>query len=504
MELRFKAKVFEIEQGQNEVVLNEAQAKELDFALHDRVQLECGKRKAVAIVDYSHHAVKKGELGVFSEVTDALKVKGGSTIILKPSQRPASLDAIRKKLDGKSLEPAEVRSIITDLMAQRLSTAELAAFIAAIHTRGMSVDETIALTEAILESGERLTFKKGPVLSEHSIGGVAADRTSMMFVPIIASMGLKIPKTCSRAISSAAGTADVMELFAEVAFPVKKMKAIVEKTNGCLVWGGAVNMAAADDKLIQIRHPLHLDPKPLLLSSILAKKKAEGAQFVLLDIPTGQGAKIADVEEARLLANDFTALGLHLGMKVDVTITDGSEPMMPFIGPALEARAVLETLQGRGQKDLAEKTCRMAGVALAMVKKISPEDGYKQAKQRLDGGFALKKFKEIVEAQGGDPDIKTDDLNPGEHNYTMESKDGGRIRHIDNKRISRVVRSLGAPEDKKAGMRLFALKGDHLEAGKPLLEIYASSKEKLDYGIEMLKLHNPIEIENIIIDVVKK
>ncbi|MBI5225923.1 thymidine phosphorylase [Candidatus Micrarchaeota archaeon] len=503
MDLRFKVIVYDIEQGQNEVILNESQAQELDFALHDRLLLKAKGKKAVAIVDYSHKAVPKGGVGVFWEVALALGIKTGDSITLQSCPRPASLEAVRKKLDGKALEPSEVQSIIADLMAQRLSTGELAAFIAGVHTRGMNVDETIALTDAIIASGERLKFSKdGPVISEHSIGGVAADRTSMLFVPIMASMGFRVPKTCSRAISSAAGTADVMELFSGVAFPAKKMKAIVDNVGGCLVWGGAVNMAAADDKLIQIRHPLHLDPKPLLLSSILAKKKAEGAQFVLLDIPTGQGAKVLDLEEARLLAKDFTALGAHLGLTVDVSITDGSEPLMPVVGPVLEARAVLETLQGRGSSALAEKACRLCGISLSMVRKVSFDEGYRLAKQRLDGGHALKKFLEIVHAQDGNPKIKTDDLVPGEHHHTMDAKEGGRIRHVDNKNLSRVVRALGAPEDHYAGLKLFAMKGEHVEKGHPLVELYATSKEKLAYGIETLKAHNPVEIENIVLDVV--
>ncbi len=503
MELRFKVIVYDIEQGQNEVVLNEAQAHELDLGLHDRVEIVFKKKKAVAIVDYSHKAVPSGHVGVFWEVALALGIKTGDWIELKAAPRPSSLDAVRRKLDGKVLDKKEVQSIIADLMAQRLSTAELSAFIAAVHTRGMSVEETIALTDAIVASGERLKFSKdGPIISEHSIGGVAADRTSMVFVPIMASMGFRVPKTCSRAISSAAGTADVMELFCRVDLPADKMKRVVDKVGGCLVWGGAVNMAAADDKLIQIRHPLHLDPKPLLLSSILAKKKAEGAQFVLLDIPTGMGVKIADVEEARLLAKDFVALGLHLGLTVDVSITDGSEPLMPVIGPVLEARAVLETLQGRGPKSLVEKSCRLAGISLSMVRKVSHEEGYRLAKQRMEGGHALKKFLEIVQAQGGDPSIKTDDLVPGEYHYTLEAKEGGRIRHVDNRRISRVVRALGAPQDHKAGMKLHALKGDHVEKGQPLLDLFATSKDKLNFGIEQLKTSQPVEIEKIVLDVV--
>ncbi|MDP2717453.1 MAG: thymidine phosphorylase, partial [Candidatus Micrarchaeota archaeon] len=322
------------------------------------------------------------------------------------------------------------------------------------------------------------------------------------FTPIMASLGIRVPKTCSRAISSAAGTADVMELFCPVALSAKKMKAVVDKVGGCLVWGGAVNMAAADDKLIQIRHPLHLDPHPLLLSSILAKKKAEGAEYVLLDIPTGPGAKVRETEEARALAKQFTALAAHLGLKLEVTITDGSEPLMPFIGPALEARAVLQTLEGKHWNDLAEKTCQLCGISLSMLRGVGADEGYRMARQRLEGGQALKKFHEIVAAQGGKPGVRSDDITLGAFVKTVRAHEGGTVSHIDNRKISRLARALGAPEDKQGGIHLLAMKGDQIQKGQPLFDLYASNREKLALGVAEAKKNIPVHVGKFVLDVV--
>lgn len=502
MKETFSAKVFEIEQGRNEIVLNEKTAWAMGIGIHDRVELRHGRKKTTAIVNLAHHAVHNHQLGLFEEAAQALGAKNGSRIHLVRVPRPESLEAIRRKLDGKVLEPSEVSGIIRDLMAERLATPELAAFIAAVHTRGMNVEETVALTEAIYKSGKTLRFRSKPVVSEHSIGGVAGDRTSMLFVPIMASMDITVPKTCSRAISSAAGTADVMELFCPVNLTAKKMKAVVEKTHGCLVWGGAVNMAAADDKLIRIRHPLRLDPHPLLLSSILAKKKAEGAHFVLLDIPIGAGAKVRDVEEARALAKSFTSLGAQMGMKVEVTITDGSEPLMSSIGPALEAKAVLETLEKKRVNGLTEKAVQLCGIALAMAKGVSRETGVRQARQRLESGHALEKFREIVQAQGGDPDVSSNDVRLGDFVRMVRAGEKECVQHIDNRRVSKVARALGSPEDHQAGLVLHAKKGDCVQRGDDLFELYASSKAKLSAGMRELRFHNPMDIEKIVIDVV--
>jgi len=305
-----KAVIFDIEQGQNEIVLNEVQAKQLDLGLMDRVRLLLRRKETNAIVDHCEQCVKYGEIGLFTEVAKALGAKKGDRISVDLAKRPESLDFIRKKLDGGILKESEIKAIISDLLAEKLSQAELASFITAVHIAGLNTDETVALTKAMISSGEQLNFKGKVVVSEHSIGG---DRVSMLIVPIIASLGILIPKTCSRAISSAAGTADVMEVLCPVSMSIEKVAKVVQKTNGCLVWGGALNMASADDKLIRIRNPLRLDPKPLLLSSILAKKKAEGAKYVLIDLPVGRGAKLADVKMAEDLGKDFAVLGHFLG-----------------------------------------------------------------------------------------------------------------------------------------------------------------------------------------------
>ncbi len=498
----FKVKVLDIEAGQNEIVLNESDAQCMDLDILDRVKLNFGRSEETAIVDFSHGFVKSGEIEMFLEVAEKLGVKTGDSIKITPTNRPESLDFIRKKLDGKTLTPSEINSIINDLMKEHLSNAELAAFISAVYINDMNMDEIAALTNAIYESGDRLDFPKNQiVITEHSIGGIAGDRVSVLIVPILASLGLTVPKTCTRAISSAAGTADTLEVICPVSLTLDEIKSTLKKTGCCLVWGGAVNMAVADDKLIKIRNPLHLDPKSLLLSSILAKKKAEGATHFILDIPVGRGAKIDDVKKGKELALDFQNLGTKIGMKVQVLITDGSEPVCMDIGPALEARAIIHAFT-KGDGMLVQKACTIAGSALALLKGIRKEEGYMIAMHQFTNGKAYAKFKEMVAAQGGNPEIKEEDIPIGNITYEFRSDSDGKVDHIDNKAISRVARALGAPSDKQAGLSIKVGLGSQVKKGDLLYVMYTSSNSKLEYAKEQAKVHQVVEIEKIIIDTI--
>jgi len=501
----FKAKLIAIEQGVNEVVLNAQEASELGWDLSDRVVVTANGRPETALVDHAEGMVKRGEIGLFDELAKALGVKDGDIISAEKAPLPASLDYIRKKLDGEILGEKEIATIISDVMSQKLSNAELASFVSAIYANGMTTDETAFLTKVIIESGDILEPPVHPVASEHSIGGVAGGRSSMILVPIISSLGICVPKTASRAISSACATADAMEVLAPVSLSLEKIKQVLLKANACIVWGGAVNIAAADDKLIQIRRPLRLDPQALLVSSILAKKKAEGAQFVVFDIPVGRGAKVPNLDKGRELARSFEVLAAKIGIKVVSTLTDGSEPLLSTIGPALEARAVLEILRSNGKTNetaLLEKACMASGVLLQAIRGVSREEGYNLARHQVESGRAYEKMRQIIAAQGGNPDLKPEDIEIGKFRKSIFSEVRGRVAHIDNPAISRIVRALGAPRDKKAGMILKVKKGTVVEQGEELFQLVASTEENLARGFETAKRVPLIESERIVLEVV--
>ena len=502
---KYRVRCFDVEQGQNIAVLNDAEARKLNIEIGDRVLVRWKNRDAIALADYSRNFIKPGELGLFGDTTTVLKATNGSLVSMEKAQRPRSLDFIRKKLDGEALGEKEIGEIISDVMKERFSVAELSALVTAIYIRGLGGEEIVSLTRAMVGSGETMKFGAGkPVASEHSIGGVAGDRVSMLIVPIIASLGITIPKTASRAISSASGTADAMEVLAPVELSRKKVEVVVRKTGGALVWGGGVNIAVADDKLIKVRHPLRLDPPGLLLSSILAKKKAEGAKYVLLDIPAGRGTKIENIKDAENLANNFKLLSRKLGMRLNCIITDGSEPVIQTIGPALEAKAALEALSERGSVhgQLAEKALVMSGLILELVRGMGREKAYALCKKQFESGRVEEKFREIIEAQGGDPDIRPHQIKVGLERRKVVSKEDGKIGHVDNKAIFRLCRALGAPADKQAGVILHVRKEQRVQKGDILFEMVSSSKKAIEYAASRQDDYPVAEIERVILDVI--
>lgn len=498
---RFTTRIYEIEQGQNEVVLNEADAKELTLEVGDHVRVKANGREITAVVDHSSAFVKPGEVLLFYEAAKNLQAATGQWVELEPAPFPASVEYIRRKIAGQTLTKEQLDTIVGDLMQEKLSSAELAAFVTAVQDKGMSPHETASLTMAVWKSGYQLEWKgKKHIASMHSIGGVAGDRSTMLVVPIIASLGITIPKTVTKAISSASGTADTMEVLAPVALTKEQIQRVVNDTNGCIAWGGAVDLAVADDRLIKIRHPLRLDPEGLVVSSILAKKKAEGVKHVLIDIPLGRGAKVENLEHARHLAQSFKTIGFHLGLNVNCIISDGSNPMLDAVGPALEARSVLEALECKGHEALREKSILIAGMLLEMCLGMEKGKAQETARKQLKSGKALKKLREIVKAQGGDPEVKPSKIAIGDVQQSFKAEESGTIAHVDNKEVAHVARSLGAPTNKKAGVMLFAARGDKVKAGQELFRLVTTDKAKMAYALRQLKDHPFMHMKELIIE----
>ena len=301
----------------------------------------------------------------------------------------------------------------------------------------------------------------------------------MIITPIIAAAGFLMPKTSTRSITSPAGTSDTMEVLAPVAHSKKEIMRIVKKTNACMVWGGTIDLASADDKLIRLERPLSLDPEGIMLASILAKKSSSYSTHILIDIPIGPETKIKDKEVAKNLARKFISFGKNFGMKVKVIITDGSQPVGNGIGPALEARDVLSALEGNGPRDLRDKSLYMAALMLDMV---GVKDSYKKVLEIIDSGTALRKMKEIIKAQGGNPNVKSKDIELGKYSFIFKSKKSGNVSYISNNLVCRIAKIAGAPFDKCAGVYLHEKVNDKVKKNSPLFTIYAESREKLGYA----------------------
>ena len=488
-----KAKKIDISTGGPLIaLLNKKDAALLDLNPLDRIKIKNKKHHLIVALDITDKEIKKGHIGLLKESLNKFPIKTGEKLKISIEKTPISIEFIKKKLDNYELNQKEINQIIKDVVSNELTEIELTYFVSACYRNGLTNKETEYLTKAIIKNGGKLKLKNKIIVDKHSTGGLPNNRTTMLIVPIVAAAGLTMPKTSSRAITSAAGTADVMETLCNVCFSISKVKKIVKKTKACIIWGGAINLAGADDKLIKVRHPLRLDPEGMLLSSILAKKAAVNSTHVLIDIPIGKTAKISSKKEGLKLKKRFETLGKALGIKMKVMLSNGSQPIGKGIGPNLEARDILYILRRdkKAPKDLENKAIYMSTLILKMA---GIKFAKKKVKEILNLGLANAKFKEIIKEQSGNSKVNPEDLKLGKYKFEVKAKKSGKISSIDNKKIAKIARIAGCPESKEAGIYIEIKLKQKVKRNQILFTIYSESKEKLKYAKSFVK--NTISIQ---------
>jgi AMP phosphorylase len=477
-----KAKPLYVEAKKPVVVLNKEDADELDVKVLDRVELSYGGKKEIAIVNITQRFIKPGEIGLYGCVEEVLCATAGTPLKVEAAEPPESLAFIKSRLSGKILKPEEIKQILRDVVDNRLSETEITAFLVSLYNRSMSMEEVAALSMAMVETGRHIKITNKKIYDKHSVGGAPGDKTSMLLVPTVAAAGLTIPKSSSRAITAPAGTADKMECICPVSLSLEEIKKIVKKTGACLVWGGALDLAPADDIFIEIEHPLSIDP--MLLPSVMSKKKAMGSKYLVIDIPTGKGMKARTINEARELGNQFIELGKKLGIKVECLSTFGEQPIGYGVGPALEAREALQILSGhRVPQDQMDKVCDMAAV---LFKFAGMRNGYQKAHGIIKSGKADRKFRQIIEAQGGNPKIRPEDIPVGDKVVQIKSKVSGHVLWINNTSVIQVAREAGAPKDKGAGILFHKKCTGHVKKGETLFEIFAEKDYKMERSLKKM------------------
>lgn len=411
---------------------------------------------------------------------------------MNDDHQQVAIEAIKKKLIGKSLSYHEIFAIMDEIANKRLSPVLTTYFAAAGFKEGFSDEELYHLTRAMVATGPQLHFK-GIVADKHSTGGVAGTRTTMIVVPIIAAAGYQIPKTSSRAITSPAGTADTMEVVAPVTFSPKQIEHLVGRAGGCIVWGGHLGLAPADDIIIQIEQPLAFESFDKIIVSIMAKKVASGTTHLVLDVPVGPTMKIQHLKDGELIARKFTFLAKKFNIHVTVDMNEIRQNAGRGIGPILEARDVFQVLEQHRNRPLAleAKALRLAGKLLDLCfadtpgkKDIAGED---VARDLLTSGKALTKMREIIKTQGGEPGVSSEHMHPGRFVFEVKSSKKGRVHAIDNQQITVICRILGCPTDKKSGMYLNRKLDETVDAGDILCTIYSSDKWRLKEAVETIK-----------------
>ncbi len=480
--------------GRPVAILNDKTAKKLNVFVNDRVELR-NSRRVYAIVDIFPKLIKTGEIGLSKELSEVLKLKNRSYVKVSTSELSAATHLIQKKVAGKKLSREEITYLISEIVHNNLTEAEIAYFTAAEKLNGMSMKETIDLTRAMVKTGTKLKFPGKYIADKHSIGGIAGNRTTPLVIAICAAAGLTLPKTSSRAITSASGTADVLETISNVELSVNKIMSIVKTTGACLAWGGSLGLAPSDDKIIRVERLLNLDIEPQLLASILSKKVAAGSKYILIDIPYGKGSKITTLRKAEKLGKKFRFIGKSFKLKIKVVYTKGSEPIGNGFGPVLEMIDVIAVLKNSEDQpiDLREKSLFLSS---ELMKLCNIKNSKKKAEELLSSGKAYEKFKEIINAQNGKNnfDRKIEALHLAKYKKLIKVNKTGRITEISNKGINSLCRTLGTPETISAGAYLHKHVGK-VKKGEPLITLYSESKTKLIEAVDYLKRFKPIVIK---------
>ncbi|MDI6877615.1 MAG: AMP phosphorylase [Methanomicrobiales archaeon] len=485
------------------VLLNISDARTLGVLDGDRVQVtqEAIGQSVTALVETTSTMIEPGTVGLYSLTCGRACPQDGTLIEVREAARPVSLEYIRKKMDGGKLTKEETAAIVKDVVEDNLSPLEVSAYVTASYINGLDMDEVEQLTRSMVETGEQIRFTSRPIVDKHSIGGVPGNKITLLVVPIIAASGLKIPKTSSRAITGAGGTADLMEVLAPVDFTASEVHEMTMKVGGVIVWGGATNIAPADDRFIMVEYPFRIDARGQMLASVMAKKKAVGADLVAIDIPVGQNTKVPNAQEGRKLAREFIELGERLNMRVECALTYGESPVGHAIGPKLEVAEALRILEGgTTPTSLLQKSLSIAGILLEMAGKAPRGSGYDAAEEILRSGRALEKFRQIIEIQGGNPAVKAEEIVPGKHQFVVNAPISGYIVELNNRALISIARAAGAPSDPGAGIYIHAKKGTRVQKGEPIFTIYADRSWHLQKAIETGRNLMPVVVEGMLLD----
>lgn len=413
-------------------------------------------------------------------------------------------EIIRKKRDGGELTREEITFFINGVVWGKVPDYQASAFLMAVYLRGMTDTETVALTEAMLRTGKVLDLGDvtGVKVDKHSTGGVG-DKPSIILAPVIAAMGVKVPMVSGRALGHTGGTLDKIE-----SIPGLRTDLSVEefrqnlKDVGFSIMGQTEELAPADRKLYGLRDATAtVESIPLIASSIMSKKLAEGIGGLVLDVKTGSGAFMKTPEEARALARAMVNIGNSMGVRTMALVTDMSEPLGRTVGNALEIKECIAALRGKGAKDLMELTLTLVAWMLNMADSLSEEtplqmmspqtlNKYKnEALDFIEKGDAFKKFVEFVDAQHGDPETAFTPARLPKAPLVREIKAArdGFIKKLDAASVGEASMLLGAGRkraedsiDHGAGIILNRKVGQKVRAGEQVAALYASDEGLFD------------------------
>ncbi|HOJ92178.1 MAG TPA: pyrimidine-nucleoside phosphorylase [Dictyoglomaceae bacterium] len=410
------------------------------------------------------------------------------------------VDIILKKRNGEALSEEEISFVIDRYVKGEIPDYQMAALLMAIYFRGMNIYETLTLTKKMAYSGDVLDLSSiaGIKIDKHSTGGVG-DKTTLIFAPLIVSLGYKVAKMSGRSLGHTGGTIDKLESIPGFRTTLSEKEFLDQvKRIGVAIIGQTENLVPADKKIYALRDVTGtVDVAPLIASSVMSKKIAGGADVIVLDVKVGKGAFMRDINSARELAKLMVEIGKGLGKKIAAIISQMEQPLGEAVGNALEVREAIDVLKGKGPEDLKELVIALAMEALNLAGlEKDREILRKKIEDSITSGKALRKFEDLIEAQGGDPQVIYDyNLLPTakiqKELYPLEE---GYMEDMDTYKVALSVMALGAGREKKedsidlaVGIKLYKKIGDRVLKNEPIVTFYANDSEKLRHAQEIFK-----------------
>ncbi|SES62434.1 pyrimidine-nucleoside phosphorylase [Anaerobranca gottschalkii] len=402
-----------------------------------------------------------------------------------------AVDLILKKRQGKELTEREIDFLIQGYTKGDIPDYQMSAFAMAVFFQGMTSQETAYLTNSIINSGETIDLNEieGIKVDKHSTGGVG-DTTTLVLGPLVAACGAPVAKMSGRGLGHTGGTLDKLESIPGFRIDLTKEE-FIEKVNKTkvAVMGQTAKLAPADGKLYSLRDvTATVDSIPLIASSIMSKKLAAGADGIVLDVKTGDGAFMKTLDDSFSLAKEMVSIGSHLGRETVAFITDMNQPLGNAIGNSLEVIEAIETLKGRGPKDLLDLCIELAAQMLLIAKICeNEEEAKKLLNEVIANGKALEKFREFISSQGGDPRVIDDySLLPlAKEQIEVKSPTSGYVQKINAEGLGTLAMILGAGRAKKedkidygVGLIINKKVGDFVEQGEVIATMYVNDRVK--------------------------
>ncbi|HHV44375.1 MAG TPA: thymidine phosphorylase [Firmicutes bacterium] len=400
-----------------------------------------------------------------------------------------AVDIIRAKRDGKTLSAEELTWLVREYGAGRIPDYQMSAFLMAVYFNGLTPEETHFFTRAMVEQSDRLDLHciPGTPVDKHSTGGVG-DKTTIVLVPLLASLDVPVVKLSGRGLGHTGGTIDKLESIPgfntalspeEILTQVRRLKAVMA--------GHTKTLVPVDQRLYHLRDVTGtVESLPLIAASVMSKKIASGARALVLDVKVGSGAFMKDLEKARTLAQLMVEIGRASDIRTVALLTDMSQPLGYAVGNSLEVREAIETLKGRGPEDLTLLCVELAAWALFLSRGVQLDTGRKLARDNLTKGVALERFMAIVQAQGGEPKVISDyDLLPqSAYKEEIRAQEAGFVQEIDAEKVGTAAMLLGAGRATKedeidlgAGLELLVKRGAYVEKGQPLVRLYTNRSD---------------------------